>query len=176
MARKKTSSRRKTGRRTYRRTGAVARKRRSYRRNPARVNLMRDAIMPAATGAAGAIGLDVLWGFLPIPENLKMGPVRHLAKAAGAVGLGMIAEKMLGRRQGQQITIGALTVAIHGAMKEGLMQVAPQLVLDEYLSADVAEYLGYYGAGESAGQLPMGNEGILNVGMALEDDYETVTL
>lgn len=172
MAKRK-NKRKKIARTTYR-TGPRKTKRRSYRRNPIRTNLMRDAIMPAATGAAGAVGLDVLWNYLPIPENLKAGPVRHIAKAAGAIGLGMIAGKILGRRQGQQITIGALTVALHGAMKDGLMTVAPQLVLDEYISADVAEYLGYYGPGEGAGQLPLNDSGILS--MALEDDYETVSL
>src|SRR4030042_6898277 len=73
-----------------------ANKTRRYRRNPSggRFNMTtfsRNTLMPSAIGAAGALGLDILMGFLPLPDNLKMGPMRNVVRVVGAVGLGMLA-------------------------------------------------------------------------------------
>lgn len=75
-------------------------------------------LMPAITGAAGAVLLDVGMAYLPIPDNFKTGWLGTGAKAAGAVGLGLLAGKFLSRRTGALFTAGALTVIAYQAVRQ----------------------------------------------------------
>lgn len=142
---KKTVARRRPTRRISTRT--VHRRR---RRNPVRksglMGIVQSSVIPAATAAAGAVGLDVIWGYIPLPETLKSGPMRHVAKAAGAIALGMLAGMLVNRRVADQISTGALTVVMHGAMKDGMARFAPNIQMGEYLD----DGMGYYGTGIDA--------------------------
>lgn len=122
-----------------------------YRSNPAQRltfrNVMNDMIVPAATAGAGAVGIDVIYGMLPIPEQWKMGPMRHVTKGLGAIVLGQIAGMLMTRRLGNQMAMGALTVTFRDAFREMLAQAMPQIPLGYYSAGADAGYdpsLGYY--------------------------------
>jgi len=90
----------------------------------------------AAFGAAGALGLDVLYGKTAqyLPVALTGNEYGALAtKAVGAVLLGMIGNKVLPGR-GSQLATGAMTVIFHEAAKKALMANFPALGLSEYLA------------------------------------------
>lgn len=132
---------------------------RRYRKNPARRkmgNIINDTIMPSAVAAGGALGLDMMMAYLPIPENLKTGPMQHLVKGAGAIGMGMLAGMFLKPKTAELITTGALTVVIHNAGKDAIQKFAPDVRLSSVEDDDyddlsyvspgmpVGEYLGEY--------------------------------
>lgn len=120
--------------------------RRRRRRNPNRrmtlQGVMNNLVVPAATAGAGAVLLDVLWGFVPVPPNIKTGPMRHVAKGIGAVTLGWLVGQVATRRMGDTMAMGALTVVFHSAFREMTAQFAPQIPL------------GYYSAGMPVGYDP----------------------
>lgn len=137
-----------------RRYSVTASKRRKYCRNPAggRFNIQsfsRNTLMPSAIGAAGALGLDILIGFLPLPPNLKTGPLRTVVKIAGAVGLGVVAGMLVKKSTAEQIAAGAITVALYDTLK-GMVQVAmPTLQLGENDIFTEYPSLAYAGAGQT---------------------------
>lgn len=104
--------------------------RRRRRRNP-RFGLpsgrgMLGAVMPAAVGAAGAVGLDVALGYASfLPETFRSGWGRHGIRFAGALGLGWIASKIASKNTADAIRAGALTVVIYGVLREVLQKFAP---------------------------------------------------
>lgn len=124
--------------------------RRRARRNPIiPTGFVNGQLIPAAQGAAGALALDLALGYLPIPENFKTGALRHVTKGLLAVGIGMGVEKLTSRAAGRAATLGALTVVLHDAAREGVAAFVPSVKLGEYLSdADLAEYLS--GGGQDA--------------------------
>jgi hypothetical protein len=131
---------------------------RRYRRNPiVPGDVMRTMVRPAATAAVGALSLDLALGYLPVPAQLKVGPFRHVFKAAGAIGIGLVARRLTKRETADQLGLGALTVVIHDAAKEMITKFAPKVRLGEYLSDADLEELGYMdmeGLGyPSAGQI-----------------------
>jgi len=122
-----------------------ARRRTRYRRNPTMRSLINSLVMPAASAAGGAILLDALWGYIPIPETIKSGQMRHVAKGVGAIALGMIVGKVANRRMGDTMALGALTVTFHAAFRDLMAQFAPGVALSG---------LSYYSAGANAGYDP----------------------
>ncbi len=123
--------------------------------------LMNRNVMPAFQGGVGALGLDIIWGYMPIPANLKTGMLRHVVKGAGAIAMGWIAGNFVKPATATQLATGALTVVMHSAMRETVAQFAPNIPLGEYV-----EGMGYYNAGQIAspqygnnelGQVPYGS-------------------
>lgn len=119
----------------------AVKKRRKYRRNPIGggrgLKGITAPIMPAATAAVGAIGLDLAWAKLGgmLPESMQVGPIRHVAKAAGALALGALAGMVLKKDTANNLAIGALTVVLHGAMRETIQTAMPNVQLGEYDNA-----------------------------------------
>lgn len=111
-------------------------------------NVFQDTVMPAAVAAGGAIGLDILWGMLPLPIALKTGPVRYVAKGVGAVAMGMVASMVVNERVAKNFTAGALTVVIYESLREALSTWMPQLALSAY---DINDTLGYPSAAMDVG-------------------------
>jgi hypothetical protein len=103
--------------------------------------ILNTTVIPAAVAGAGALSLDVLWSFMPLPENLKTGPLRHVVKGAGAIGLGWLAGMVVNKKTAAQLTTGALTVVTYNAMKEMVARFMPGVPL------------GYYSAGMPAGTM-----------------------
>lgn len=91
---------------------------RHRRRNP-RFSLrgVTGLVLPAATGAAGALALDVALAYIPVPDTFRTGWMGTATKAAGAIGLGMLAGKFLSRRTGALFTAGALTIIAYQAIR-----------------------------------------------------------
>lgn len=118
-----------------------------YSRNPARMTMrsvVNNVVIPAAQAGAGALALDVIWGYVPVPLEWKTGNLRHVVKGGGAIVLGMLAQQLLGAQMGRNIALGALTVTFHDAMRDMVAQFAPQIPL------------GYVGAGMNAGVFDYG--------------------
>lgn len=108
-------------------------------------NVMNRNVMPAFQGASGGLLLDVLWGYMPIPDQFKIGQLRHVVKGAGAIGMGMLAQQFVRPATATALTTGALTTVMHTAMREMVAQFAPNIPLGTYM-----EGMGYYNAGEIA--------------------------
>lgn len=98
-----------------------SRRRRSImrvRRNPIRLPSARGitaAIMPAAVGAAGAVGVNYAWNYLApmLPAPLQSGMGKSIAQLAAAIGIGMAAKPLIGSTKAAQVTAGALTVTLY---------------------------------------------------------------
>lgn len=108
------------------------RARRSFRRNPiGGMNIMALGSSALWIGT-GAVGAEVVMGVLPIPANFKTGVARHLTK--GAVGLagGMLLARFGNRKAGEMFALGALTIAVHDAIKDSITKYAPGLNLGYY--------------------------------------------
>lgn len=126
--------------------------RRTRRRNPARRGfniqaMVNQLVIPAATAGGGAVLLDILWGFVPVPEGIKTGPMRHVAKGLGAIVLGQLVGMMGTKRMGDTMALGALTVTFHAAFREMTAQFMPQIPLGYYSPGATAGFdpqLGYY--------------------------------
>lgn len=168
-ARKRRVSRRRSGgwRITPAKTASRAGRQLRYRR-PNPINFLTTTLMPSVVGGAGALALDVAIGALPLPPALKNGPMAPLVKVAGAVGLGMLASKMVNRRVGEQIAAGALTVQVYNFAKAMLIKVGqgkipglsmyPDGYMGEYVSGDEMPALGYTDSGMQVGEYVSGEE------------------
>lgn len=81
--------------------------------------LMKSAV-PVLIGATGAIGLDVLMAYLPLPPSLQSGWMNILTRAAAAVGIGIVAGKIAGREVGKEMMAGGLVVVAYSGLKQAL--------------------------------------------------------
>lgn len=124
-----------------------------YRRNP--VSLSRGGkgsfkimplIVPALTVGAGAVGVEIAMGFLPLPPQLKAGPMRHVTKGALSIGLGWALGKFVSRRLGEAFALGGLTIATHDAIKDQIVRMAPGVKFGQYENR-MGEYMGEYMGG-----------------------------
>ena len=115
--------------------------------------------MDAGTGAVGALGLDVIQGYLPIPANLKAGIVGTGVKALLAIGMGVVASnfKVIRGATANKMVNGALTVVLHDELRKQVAVFAPGLQMGEYMDANA---LGYYGSGYPAGVMEEGYGGM----------------
>lgn len=106
---------------------------------------VKDTLMPSVVGGAGALALDVAVGLLPLPPALKTGPMAPLVKAAGAVGIGMLAGQFLGRRTGEQVAAGALTVTVYNVARMMLVKASNGRIpgLSGYVDEYISEYVDY---------------------------------
>ncbi len=179
---RKTTKRKTTKRKSVARRTTPTRKKRAVkrRRNPIRkkgiAGIIQETLMPSAVAAGGALGLDVMMAYLPVPENLKTGPMRHVASGVGAIGMGMLASMFLKAKTAELITTGAMTVVMHNAGKEAIQKFAPDIQLasaeDEYEDLSyvspgmpVGEYLNEYVSDDN------GMNAYLN-GLSIEDELE----
>lgn len=133
---------------------------------------MTNTLVPSAIGGAGALALDVLLGVLPLPANMKTGPLAPVVKVAGAVALGMGAGLVVKRRMAEQFAAGAITVTLYNVAKGLLVKVGggkiPGLAGDDGMQ----EYVGEYIAGDEVPQI-----GYVDSGMQVGEyvgDGETV--
>jgi len=93
-------------------------------------------IKAGAVGAAGAIGLDLLWGYGKryLPASIAGSPLaQYGVKLLGALAVGIVGNKVL-RGRGRDMAVGATTVVLHDAFKAQLQASFPTLQLGEYLT------------------------------------------
>ena len=147
--RRKKRAKKKTSVRRRRRRNPVKRKvtRRRRRRNPAvTARSIQGQLRTASTGALGALGLDVALAYIPLPAAITGGIIGKVTKAAGAIALGVVANKLgVSASNANRMAEGALTVQLHGIGKELLTQFAPGVALSAYVGDDNG--MGYYGSG-----------------------------
>lgn len=139
-------------------------KRRARRRSRSRGMLrskgfMGHTVLPAGIGALGAMGTDLLLGYLPLPSIIQGPAIRPLVRIAAAVGVGMLAGFVTSKRNAEMMTAGAVTVIMYDTLKGFAKQVMPSLPL----SAGDYPMLSYINAGMPVGEyvpsgtvLPMG--------------------
>lgn len=151
-------------------------RKRGRRRNPrARVFTQRnltDYAFAATVGAAGAITLDVVLSYLPLPPMFKTGIPGKIAKGAAAVAMGAVANAtgLVKAGTARDMAVGALTVQFTGIGRDLLAQFAPGIALSAYMNEDYAATmpnLGYAGSGwDPSRSLSWGNSGMsaYNVG------------
>lgn len=109
--------------------------------------IVNNQLMPALIGGAGAVGNDMLFNVIPLPVMLKIGPMRHLGKAATALAIGFVASFFATKKTADQVAAGALTVVGYNVVRELVSRFAPGIQMGEYLDPG----LGYYGAGLDPG-------------------------
>jgi hypothetical protein len=94
---------------------------------------LKDTLIPSAIGGAGALLVDFAWANVPgIPTAIKAGPMGTVAKAAAAVGIGLLASKFAGKKIGSQVTSGYLTVLAYNTIKGMVQKAMPTLQLGDY--------------------------------------------
>lgn len=103
--------------------------------------LVNNAFVPAAIGGAGALALDVAWGALPIPTQVKTGTIAPFAKLAGAVALGFGARALAGKDIGDRVLVGAVTVGAYGFLKNFLQRTMPNIPLGEIPDYETLQYI-----------------------------------
>lgn len=144
----------------------IRRRRRPRRRNPMGTRIVSELLQPSLVGAGGALLVDLVMGYVPLPEALAGNKwARAGVKGLAAVGVALAADatKLVSRRTAQQLGVGSLTVTLAGLGRELVAQVAPDVKLDGlgyYSSAVPAgvprplDSLGVYVGGAARRQLP----------------------
>lgn len=159
---KSTGKRRSTAKRSASRRSSSRRKSKSltFRSNPIRSRglmgrVVDGQLMPAVKMAAGALAVDVGFGYLNsyLPPALSVGAVRHITKAVGAILLSVVASKFVNASTANEMAKGALTVVFHDAAKEVLGNTMPGVPLGFYTSGYVTAppRLGAYRSRKSLG-------------------------
>lgn len=139
-------------RRTARRARRAGRRFASNRSGSAKLlpaNFIKGTVIPAGMGGAGALAVDVAWGFLPLPANIKTGPLAPVVKIGAALALGMVVSKVAGKAMGEKVTAGYLTVMAYNLLKGVVGKALPQLPLGDY-------NMGYVQAGPFLPDASMG--------------------
>ena len=153
---------------TSHRVHSVARRHKRRRHNPIVSKLglggIADLGIKSAIAAGGALTLDLAFGYLPIPDSIKQGPMRHVVKGVGAIALGMLAGMVISKDKANSLATGAMTVVMYNAAREALTNVAPQIMLGEYMTIEQPQ-LSEYLSGDDAHQ--EGFDGL----MTQENDY-----
>ncbi len=126
---------------------AAPRRRSNPRARYGMQGMLNNQVMPALMGGAGAVGNDMLFNVLPLPVMLKIGPMRHIGKAASALAIGFVASFFATKKTADQLAAGALTVVGYNVVRELVSRFAPGIAMGEYLDPG----LGYYGAGLDPG-------------------------
>ena len=90
-------------------------KRRRYRRNPRSIEkgFINNTLVPAAIGAAGAVGTDMLVNYLPLPIQFKTGPLLPVLKIAAALLVGMAVGAVSNREAGEEAAAGGVIVTLY---------------------------------------------------------------
>lgn len=158
-ASRKTRARKNPATRAVMRVSAASAKRRRARRNPIGLSGggLMSQVMQAAQGAAGALAVDAVMTYVPLPAMLTTGTMRHVTKAGLAIALGLVGKKFLGRAAGRMAE-GAMTVAAYSAAKEALGGVGMNLAGVGYVSPaqsflpGMAEYINPSPMGQGVGE------------------------
>lgn len=117
------------------------------RRNPKRRNItdrMMKTAMNGVYGSLGAITGSIVGNYLPLPVNLKTGNMAIVVNALIGIATGYTVSNFMDRKIGEEMAQGAVTVALHGTMKNALSGMMPGLALsDDLLGYD--DYNGLLG-------------------------------
>lgn len=139
-------------RRAFARNPVVRRRRssvRRYRRNPSARRIGGAAVnfgkmlLPAAGIGLGAVGSEIILGYLPIPASFKTGVMRHVTKGVVGVTAGLVIGKVLKqKRLGNYLALGAVVIAVHDAAKELIAARAPGIHMGQYTAVPRSQFGG----------------------------------
>lgn len=142
------------------------RRRRGFRRNPDRMfGSVFGVIMPAVVVGAGAVGTEIMMGYLPIPASWKTGPIKYAVKGAVALVAGALIAKFASRKVGEAFAAGGVAIAAHDAIRAAITNYAPSVQFGSYnwnkygYRVPLAQNfpsLGYYSPGQTLGMRGMG--------------------
>jgi len=100
-----------------------------------------NLLVPAAVGAVGAVVIDIVAGYLPLPASMTVGNMRYVRKAAVIIALGVLAGKVVGKKQADMAVVGGLTVMFHGIVKDfatkNFAGVMPMAGMDDLSGVDL---------------------------------------
>ena len=121
--------------------------RRTYRRNPiGGVKGIGKMLVPAMGVGAGAVGAEILMGYLPIPADFKTGVLRHITKGAIGIAAGFVLAKVLKQKVlGAYVAAGAVVIATHDAIKEFVanrLTMLPTTGFGQYVPALPSQFGG----------------------------------
>ncbi len=91
--------------------------RRHRHRNPFDVKGLLGDFIPAGVGGVSAVGLDVALAYIPLPAMLQSGWGNWITRIAGSIGLVLAAGMVAGKRNGEMVTVGALTVTLYSIIR-----------------------------------------------------------
>ncbi len=130
--------------------------RRSYRRNPSSrmggkgsFSIM-GVILPSIAVGVGAVGAELLMGYLPIPAALKSGPMRYAAKAAVSIAAGYAIARFGNKKIGEAFAMGGVAIAAHDMVKALVTSTLPGAQFGGW-----ADY-GYVTQAQAYGTMPGG--------------------
>lgn len=103
--------------------------------------------MNAAIGGAGAVAVDVIQGYIPLPASMQVGYMPYVVKGALGFMLGTFGKKILGQNA-VKMGAGAMTVAAYGALKQMTAGMLPGGVA----SGATVQGLGYMSPVPQLGQ------------------------
>jgi len=112
------------------RANPAPRKRRTYKRNPIGKGFsgVGNLVIPAMGVGAGAVGSEIIMGYLPIPAGWKSGVMRHITKGGVGVAAGMLISKLFRQKKlGFYVAAGAIVIATHDAIKEFIANRLPMI-------------------------------------------------
>jgi len=122
-------------RRRHRRHNPFRMRHRRHRRHNPSLSLsgFKASIMPTLKegliGAAGALALDAVWGYVNpnLPSTINTSPyLQYAVKALTAVAVGFVGGHLL-KGKGRDLAIGGVTVATHDLLKSTLQSSFPTL-------------------------------------------------
>jgi hypothetical protein len=134
-------------RRVYRRNPARRMSTRRFRRNPSGGRVMRlgEMAMPAVFIGLGALGTEIIQGYLPIPLAWKTGPMRYVVKGAIGVGIGLVLAKGFNqKRLGYYFAAGAIAIAVHDFAKTAIASMHPGVKGLGYVNPATVARFGQY--------------------------------
>ncbi len=105
-------------------------RRRRYRRNPIGKGFagISTMLIPAMGVGAGAVGSEIIMGYLPIPAGWKSGIMRHITKGGVGVAAGLAISKLSKQKKlGFYVAAGAIAIATHDAIKEFIANRLPMI-------------------------------------------------
>lgn len=131
-------------RRSHRRVTRLARNPRRrhrlrLRRNPSLslsspMSFVKNTVMPAAIGATGALAVDWAFANLPVPMFLTSGMMLPIARIGGALLVGVAAGAVMGKKFGEDVAAGAVTVTLYDLIKTSMQTNMPNVRLARYVS------------------------------------------
>lgn len=123
------------------RVGGIARTVRRYKRNPSTAPgaNITNMLMTSLQGAGGAIAVNTILNYIPLPDMLKTGNMKYLVRGAAAIMLGIAGRRVLPARVATNMAIGSLTVTMHDAIREVAGNLIPGVTL-----GGVGYYTGGY--------------------------------
>lgn len=142
--------------RRHRRHHVRNHRRRRHHRNPLSMSGIKGMVMPALIGAGGAVLMDIAYGYISpmLPTSITGTPYINAAvKAAGAVGLGLVASKIVGKEKGTAVAIGALTVIAAQLLQSLIQSSAPTIPfaglagIGAYMPSPGPSLVGLHGLG-----------------------------